>query len=244
MEHSLALHPTDPAYFYPKWERKKLCNKNYYEGAIDWVNNITNIGRIGKDIKSTPVLHFVQEEKETAKSYISTKKFNILWCMSGSGKNKGYPWTEFVIGDVLNNYIDIHFITIGDDKCQLIESRDTHITNLAGKISMRISMCLTKYVDLVITPDTGILHAAGCYDTPKIGLLGHSTIENVTKHFRNDYSIETDCACAPCFKLIYDQNVQCPVEPITKAPWCMSEGLSPERVYEQIREVIPTKYRR
>jgi ADP-heptose:LPS heptosyltransferase len=50
-------------------------------------------------------------------------------------------------------------------------------------------MALTKFVDLVISPDTGVLHASGCYDTPKIGLLGHTTIENITKYFKNDYSI-------------------------------------------------------
>ena len=42
-------------------------------------------------------------------------------------------------------------------------------------------MILTKLVDLVISPDTGVLHASGAFDTPKIGLLGHTTIENITK---------------------------------------------------------------
>jgi len=109
---------------------------------------------------------------------------------------------------------------------------------LAGEISMRESMLLTKYVDLVIAPDTGILHASGCYDTPKIGLLGHTTKENITKYFKNDYSIEATCACAPCFYLIYDHAVQCPIERVTSAAWCMAEGIKPEVLFNKIKEVL------
>jgi ADP-heptose:LPS heptosyltransferase len=98
-------------------------------------------------------------------------------------------------------------------------------------------MALTKEVDLVVSPDTGILHASGQFDTPKIGLLGHTTIENITKYFKNDHSIEAECACAPCFRLIYDWERQCPIEPVTYAAWCMSVGIPPEKVFERIMYV-------
>ena len=98
-------------------------------------------------------------------------------------------------------------------------------------------MTLTKYVNLVIAPDTGVLHASGCYETPKIGILGHTNITNITKHFINDFSIEAECACAPCFHLIYDHDVQCPVDVVTRAAWCMSAGIPPEKLYARFKKV-------
>ena len=124
--------------------------------------------------------------------------------------------------------------------CKLIESHADRITNLSGDIDIRISMAMTKFADLVISPDTGVLHASGCYDTPKIGLLGHTTIENITKHFINDYSVESDPAlaeCSPCFRLIYDMHLQCPVHTITGSAYCMGVGIVPEKIFEKVKKV-------
>lgn len=232
IEVNVALHPIGPRYVYPKEERKKFCNKNYYDVTEEWAN------LDGTPCQKLPDLHFSKEEEEQVKKIIQPNKFNILWALSGSGKQKVYPWTEFVIGEVLKNLKNVHVITVGDERCQLLETLNVReVTNLSGKLPMRFSMCLTKFTDLVISPDTGVLHASGAFDTPKIGLLGHTTIENITKYFENDYSLEAKCACAPCFYLIYDYKIQCPVDPITKAAWCMAHGITPERVYGQIIEV-------
>lgn len=238
IECNVALHPTNSAYIYPKQERFERCNKNYYDVTTKWANL--------ENCRKRPILHFTEKEERKAWGIVEplreNKKFIILWCLSGSGKNKVYPWTEYVMGEVLKNYDDTHFITTGDMKCQLLETvKDPAITNLSGELDIRTSMCLTKMVDLVISPDTGILHASGCYMTPKIGLLGHTTKKNVTEYFLNDYSIEAECSCAPCFHLIYSYEIQCPIDPITRASFCMAVGLPPERVYEQIKKVINEK---
>jgi len=232
IECNVALHPIQPMYIYPKEERYERCNRNYYDVTEEWA------GLEGCD--KIPSLYFTKTEKEDAKYILKDGKINILWAMSGSGRQKVYPWVDYVMGELFLKYKEkIHIITIGDEKCQLLESLiDRNITNLSGKITMRMSMCLTGLVDLVISPDTGVLHASGCYETPKIALLGHTTGENITKYFKNAYPIEANCACAPCFRLIYDHGIQCPVEPVTKAAWCMAEGISPEIVFNKIDEVI------
>lgn len=232
LECNVALHPIQPAYNYPKYERKERCNRNYYDVTNEW-SKLDNCGKV-------PSLQFTDEEHDVAKQYIKEGKFNILWGMSGSGRNKVYPWTDFVMGEVLKNHKDIHFITVGDERCKLLETynQEDIITHISGDIPFRVSMLLTKYVDLVISPDTGLLHASGCFSTPKIGLLGHTTIENITKHFVNDYSLEANCSCAPCFRLIYDYEVQCPIDIVTRAAWCMAFGIKPERINEQINRVI------
>jgi len=231
LECNVALHPFQPQYKYTKKERFDLCNRNYYDETEKWAGL--------EGCQKLPELYFTPSEIQEAKQHIKYGKFNILWQLSGSGKQKVYPWTDYVMGEVLKNYKDIHFITTGDEKCQMLESvEDPDITNLSGRVSARIAMCLTGLVQLVISPDTGILHAAGCYQTSKVGLLGHTTRENITKYFQNDYSLEAECACAPCMRLIYDHDIQCPIEFVTHAAWCMAEGIKPERLYGRISSII------
>jgi len=140
---------------------------------------------------------------------------------------------------------DVHFITVGDVRCQLLEdAMEGNITKLSGNLPMRISMALTSLVDLVIAPDTGVIHAAGCYYTPKICLLGHNTIECITKYFINDYSLEANskfAPCSPCLFLVYDITIQCPLGDKFQASLCMENGISPERVYEQFKKVYLAK---
>ena len=232
IECNVALHPKSPMYIYPKKERIERCNRNYYDVSNEWSKL--------EGCKQNPSLQFTEEEEKKVKSYIKKDHYNILWALSGSGKQKAYPWTDYVMGEVLKTYKDAHIITVGDNKCQILENigefPEDRTTNLAGRIPIREAFLLTKYVDLVVSPDTGTLHASGCYGTPKIGLLGHTTIENITKHFHNDFSIESKCECAPCFHLVYDYEVQCPIDEETKAAWCMAR-ITPKEVFEKIKKV-------
>lgn len=230
IECNVALHPLNPEYIYPKKERAERCDKNYYDVSEAWAKL--------EGCQKTPEIYLSDDEIEQAKTHLNKDKFNILWVLSGSGKQKVYPWSEYVMGEILKNHDDVRIITVGDNQCQLLETiMDKDIIHLAGEITMRESLALTAVVDLVVGPDTGVLHASGCFDTPKIGLLGHTNINNITKYFRNDYSIEAKVPCSPCFRLIYDHDIQCPVDVVTKAAWCMSHGIAPELLYKRIEEV-------
>ena len=242
IECTLALNPQDPQYNYTKAERLAMCNKNYYDYAFEFAGeNVTNSTGRGE-------VFFTQEEEEWAEDFLYTLKqkgrFLLLWGLSGSGRNKAYPAAEVVIKDLLDKYKDIVIITVGDDVCQILEPKlqSSRIAYLCGQTTYRQSMLLTKYVNLVVAPDTGLLHSAGCFTTPKVGLFGHSTKENVTKYFENDFSIEADCACAPCMRLIYNAAIQCPIDPRTRGCWCMTYGLKATRVYEHICGVIERSY--
>lgn len=235
IEVALSQHPRSPNYKLPKFERIKRFNRNFYEYSFE------HIGESWKGVNLRPELFFDNNELKEASQYLKEGQFNILMGMSGSGSNKAWPWAQDLAYKICEENPDVHIITVGDLKCQLIEPTGERITNLSGKISMRIAMALTGLVQLVIAPDTGIIHAAGCYDTPKICLLGHNTKECITKHFVNDYSVEADsklAPCAPCLFLIYDKNIQCPTdEEAAGASLCMSKGVTLDMVYEQFKKV-------
>ncbi len=235
IEVALSLHPRGTHYTLPKQEKLKRFNRNFYEYTFEHCNESWE----GQSL--VPELFFDDKEIQEAGNYLKEGCYNILLGLAGSGNNKAWPYGQDFTYKLIDTYPDVHIITTGDEKCRLIEpEREGRITNLCGKASMRTSMALTGLVDLVIAPDTGIIHAAGCYDTPKICLLGHNTIECITKHFVNDYSIEADqekAPCAPCLFLIYNMKLQCPLSLKTGGSICMSEGMSLERVFKRFQEV-------
>jgi ADP-heptose:LPS heptosyltransferase len=234
IEVALSQHPRSPNYKLPKPERLARFNRNFYEYTFE------HAGEDWQGVNLRPELFFTNDELSDAMQYVAHDRFNILIGMSGSGTNKAWPWTEELAMRICEEYPDVHIITVGDERCRLIEPElPGRITNLSGKIPMRTSMALTGLVHLVIAPDTGIIHAAGCYPTPKLCLLGHNTREAITKHFENDYSIEADevlAPCAPCLYLIYDMKIQCPTD-VTGGAMCMSRGIPLETVFNRFKEI-------
>lgn len=250
IEVALSLHPRTPEYKLPKQEKLKRFNINFYEYQF------THTWNIDKSLLPSawmfydpelmkasmkPELFFTEDELSTARGYLLPGRFNILMGMSGSGTNKAWPWSMELAHRMCDEIPNVHIITVGDERCKLIEpEREVYITNLSGKVSMRTSMALTSLVDLVISPDTGLLHASGCYDTPKIGILGHTTRENITKHFTNDYSVESDASnapCSPCFFLVYNMKLQCPIDKETHAALCMARGITTDMVMNKVKEI-------
>jgi len=234
VEVSLSQHPRSPNYKLSKQERFTRFNRNFYEYSFEHAGENWRINFQDSHVNLKPELFFEESELVKARTHLKSG-FNILLGLSGSGSNKTWVWSQDLAYKIIQNYPDIHIITVGDEKCQLIEPEHERITNLAGKISMREAMCLTGLVQLVIAPDTGIIHAAGCYDTQKILIVGHNTKECISKHFTNCHTVEADpvkAPCAPCLYLIYDHKLQCVIDEDTGGSICMSKGIELERVYK------------
>lgn len=257
IERALALHPMDPPYNWTKAERHERCNRNFYEYTFEHAEKecVSLFEPKEEEIESwlemvrgegfhRPELFFTREEEMSMQDFFKpfAKEFVIVWGLSGSALNKNWPYTDFVIGDLLRTHDNVRIITVGDEMCQILETMEhKRVVRKSGKWSIRESALACKHADLVIAPDTGLLHAAGCFDTPKIGLIGSNTIENLTKHFVNDFSLEADSEavpCAPCHRIIYSASAQCPIEQTTSLPMCMSLGIDPKRVLDQIERII------
>lgn len=198
-----------------KWshnKRHKECNINYMDKTME----VAGFPQIKGQL---PELYFSEiEEQQVQLLRAALKdKFLVVWSLDGSSFHKGYPWTPFVTGEMAKNHKDVKVITVGDYRCQMIEPRNPAIIPKAGVLTIRQAMLLTKYADLVIGPETGILNAASCYDTPKIVFLSHSSIENLTKYWKNCTSLKpNNCRCQPCHRLIFSNS--CPKE-IIKTPY-------------------------
>jgi ADP-heptose:LPS heptosyltransferase len=213
-----------------KWsqkKRRKECNVNYQDRTMEVAGYPHLKGE-------RPELFFTEIEEALAKTLRATMKdrFLILWALSGSSFHKIYPWATYVSGEMNANFDDICVITVGDYLCKIIEWQMQNTVNRSGIWTIRQSMTLTKYADLVIGPETGILNAASCYDTPKIVFLSHSSEENLTKYWTNCTPLSAkECRCQPCHRLMYTNC--CPQGPKNVAAKC-SELIEPQVVYDSI----------
>jgi len=229
VESSLLRIEGSKEYKAPHEVRHSECNVNYFDRTLEIAGY--------KDIKGkNGELYFTELEERLAQDFREKNrdKFLILWSLSGSSFHKVYPWTEYVANEIVKNHSDIRIVTVGDEACRLLEWENPNVLSKSAKFTIRQSMILTKYSDLVIGTETGILNASGCFDTPKIVFLSHSSPENLCKYWENCTPLwNTRCECQPCHRLIYSNS--CPKGERNLAPKCM-ENLKPEKVIEAIEK--------
>ncbi len=252
-EVKLARCPHEPNFKYPKQWALENCDINYYE-------QIFKLAEIDVEgVCLNPEMFFTEsEEIEMHNFFIDLRKkgkYVIMWGLSGSAANKTYPYVPEVIFPILEKYPQVCFLTVGDEACQILEVELKHerIVNKSGLWTIRQSALACKFADLVIAPDTGLLHASGMWPTPKIGLLNHTSRNNIVKWFQNDYSLHASVegrhplfgpiTCSPCFKIHQHKRITCNMAEVkhTQVPVCMAYGIPPERVIARIEEVLNEK---
>jgi ADP-heptose:LPS heptosyltransferase len=213
---------------WPLEERHRQCNYNFQDRTMEIAGYPEKKGCL-------PELYFSDMEHNMAKicRRFWDGKFMILWSLSGSAFHKCYPWAEYVARTFCKRHEDTVVFTVGDDTCKMLEWEDPYTHNKAGIWTVRQAFIMSQYADLVIGPDTGLMNAASCFETPKIIFMSTNTVENLTKYWKNCASLAPsfeDCDCYPCHKLMYSKD--CPRGTIGGlAPKCM-EHIAPDRVLD------------
>lgn len=231
IEKGLLAVEGSPEFHWPHLKRHTHYNVNYYDRTLE-------LGGYGHIKGLNGELHFSPAEEriiaDVRKKYIG--KFKVLWSLSGSAQHKTFPYSPYAANAFLNKHPNAVIITVGDDICRIIEWDHPRVVKRSGQWSIRKSMLMTKYADLVISAETGIANAAGCYDTPKIILLSHSSEENLTKYWKNCINIKAEVPCQPCHQIHYSEE-SCPINGQTvKGPVCMTE-LMPGTLMEAMNTV-------
>ncbi len=97
---------------------------------------------------------------------------------------------------------------------RLAELHPEKVLNMAGKSSLAQSALLIKNSELVITPDTGMMHIAAAFDKPILSIWGNTVPEfGMYPYYAKDsknkleiYEVK-DLSCRPCSKIGY---AKCP----------------------------------
>lgn len=210
-------------------------------GSVNYYDQTMRLGGYPDSRGSRGELYFTNGEEKEAK-YIRDKfsgKFLILWSLKGSSFHKIYPRLRETLEHWLLQRPDAQVILTGAEGDAGLQFEMPQVLPLAGKLPLREVFCLTKYVDLVVGPESAVINAAGCYSTPKICFLSHSSVENLCKYWENSYHLEPEgVACYPCHQLHYTLP-SCPLLPAPgpvpadyngQAPACAAQGVSPERL--------------
>lgn len=185
--------------------RQVVGEKNYYD------NHLAMAGYPDRGMNGE--LFFSEQEELMAQAFRDkyAGRFIVMWVLSGSSYHKRYPYFQQCAQELVIRNPDILLVSVGDPECALIERAESNrYLPRSGRWVLRTSLVMTKYADLVIGPETGILNAAGCFDTPKITMLSHSSHENLCKYWKNDFCLAPDqkeAFCHPCHTLHYVHSV-------------------------------------
>lgn len=183
--------------------------------------------------------------------------------LNGSSLNKAWPfWPVFVAE--LHEDPGVVVITGGAGRSSILELGISEypgvdhrrfvplVSHGEGKgWTLRHSLLLTKHVDLVVGPETGIVNAAACWDTPKVVLHSHTAPRQLEgNHWANTISIVPDperCPCAPCYRIVGDTD-PCNHPGPDAQPWlqtamlCMA-SIHPDVVIRAARKVLDDNHR-
>jgi heptosyltransferase-2 len=110
-----------------------------------------------------------------------------------------------------------------------IVNRQSSISSLAGKTSLRELMALLKLCRVLLTNDTGPMHVAAALGTPVVVPFGSTSPELTGPGLPGDARhrlLKSDAPCSPCFLR------ECPID-----FRCMN-GISVERVVEAVLETF------
>lgn len=127
----------------------------------------------------------------------NANKFVILVPACGSCFNKLYPYMPKLTTELCDKYPDIKVYLTGDAGTKDFQWKHPSIVNTYN-LPFKQTILMSKYANFVMGGETGLLAAAGMHGTPKIQFTTSSSVYQICKYDKNDYSVQSDAKCSPC----------------------------------------------
>ncbi len=143
---------------------------------------------------------------------------------------------------------DMHWLCLydefvpGDYKAQLEAAvADRKMTNIQAFCApnLRELWALTEYASCVVSPDSMMVHIAGVFGTPCVGLWGPMASDRRVKYYTNHFPIHHAefCQHSPCFCYSNTFPKHCPPRPGTRTSCDVIAGISPQEVIEAVQKI-------
>ena len=193
-----------------------------------------------------PLSRFVATEEEQKWAKAEKAKIGaaplIMWVLAGSSIHKVWEGIDTVLARIMVAIPGAKVVTVGDERCKtMIEApweREPRIVRRSGDMSIRKTLALAQVCDVVIGPETGVMSGVAMEAMPKIILLSHSTVENLTRDWVNTYSLSAQTGCRGCHKMVYGWD-QCVRDDRTGTAQCMA-NITPDAVWNALcRAIMP-----
>ncbi len=194
-------------YMHPK-NRARFAEINYYDKATIDAGYPELIGKYRGEIFCT------EEETAIVKKEMAkySDSYTIMVNLSGTTLHKKMVFAPELIDRLLKRYPTAHIILTGDTSCQSLVDEigeNERITSIAGKYPFRQAIMMAKYMDLVISMESGFGVGANMWETPTIQLMTAASLVNHPNGCKNDYSLQSEAYCSPCNKGPY-RFIGCP----------------------------------
>jgi lipopolysaccharide heptosyltransferase II/tetraacyldisaccharide 4'-kinase len=131
------------------------------------------------------------------------------------GPAKRWPAERFAaVGDLLHQELQAGLVLLGgptdqEAATQVQQSGRGQFLNLAGKTTLRQALAVLSHLKLLITNDSGLMHAAGALGVPLVAIFG-STDPTATRPFTQRATpIHHHLPCSPCLKRTCDEDYAC-----------------------------------
>ena len=180
----------------------------------------------------------------------------IAWILGGTRIDKVYPFAEIAVARIIKELgmPVILFGAFGRD-FEFAKSIETDVKRHNGSTEclhlalspdaehptwpLRRALSLVQACDLVIGPDTGPMWAVAMHKMPKVLLLSHAGIDNITKHWVNTVTLHADRKAVPCWPChrLHDDASTCQPNESKTGPACLSD-ISVERLIVTVRAAL------
>ena len=172
------------------------------------------------------VYEVAEEEREWAKEFLKGNQLKIGFALHAAEKWRDWPIENFHrLADMLDASIfifdkDVHNSWL---ECDGVSSKHRNIHNICGFELYKVA-ALVEQLDLLIGPDSGLLHLAGALDIPIIGLFGPTDPLMRIADYKDSQWVwlKDDCEWSPCW-----------YNPCAELK-CLKK-ISPEMVFEKIK---------
>lgn len=227
VEGTLLALPGRTAHGWAPLVRHTMLNKNYLE-----------FQHLLAGVPHEPNVKFYPTIEERAWARKQREKMGrhvILWSLAGSSVHKTWAGLDNIIASVMMAWPDVDIVLCGGPEAVILEQgweEEKRVHKTCGKWSIRQTLTFaTTQADFVMGPETGVLNAVACEETPKLVFLSHSTVENLTRDWVNTISLwskGTKCAGrgnneAPACHTLHYGWVHCTMDEETSTAQCQKD---------------------
>lgn len=224
VETRLLPAPNDVNFFLEDEARRRFSSANYLETVHDYA---------GAPHVWRQKFYPNDEEREFART--QRARFGrrlVVVNPGGSTAPKWWPYTTELARLLHEQGVDT--VMLGDLKGKTIEETPG-LTVIGKDWAMRQACAFALLADVVVGTESAIVNAVAFDDPLKIVILGHSTEDNLTKHWPNTVSVSPDgLPCYPCHRL-HPNMMYCVLEKKTQTSACHAIA-TPDKIAETIAE--------
>ena len=209
--------------------------KSFHTHAVDWYLSV--LPALGVPVhKKFSWLPERPEISAAVKSKWNTTGTRWFALQPGARwKNKRWPVRHFaeLTRQLAQEFPDVRFAILGDQGDQplgeiISQAAPERCLNLCGATSLLEMVEWIRLCDLMVTNDTGPMHAAAALGTPLVALFGPTEPRRTGPYGQLENVLRLDLPCSPCLKS------DCHFE---KTDECL-RALSPAQVRAQIHKII------